>query len=470
MTDRSKILIVDDEAKMRRILQIILQSPEYDIDLATSGEEAWTKFQKNCYRIVLTDLKMQDMDGMELLRLISGKNPNVPVIVITAYGSVESAVSAMKNGAFDYITKPFEREEIRITVAKAIDFSRLKDENRYLREAIGRHYPFKSVIGNSQHIQTVRELAAKVAETASTVLIQGESGTGKELIAKVIHYNSPRAPRPFIAFNCGALPVNLLESELFGHEKGAYTGAYKQKPGRFELADSGSLFLDEIGDMSHELQVKMLRVLEERSFERLGDTKTRKVDVRVIAATNHNLADMVEKGTFRNDLFYRLNIFPINLRPLRERREDIPLLADHFVKKLSEAMGKQVWTISPEAMELLVAHNWPGNVRELQNALERAMILCSGREVTPGELLLDSRKTAHNISPEGFGIPGDGVSLEAIEKDLILMALKKANYNQSKAAQFLKISRNTMRYRMEKHGISLPGRYPPPGGGYGSRY
>ena len=329
--DKARILIVDDEKRMRRILQILLKSQGYEIKLAQDGDEAWSMFQQVPYDLVITDLKMPGIDGMELLGLINKQNPDVPVIVITAYGSVDSAVKAMKQGAYDYITKPFENEEIKIVVAKALSFSSMKHENRYLREAVGAKHKYHYFIGDSPQVRKVRELAAQVARTSSTVLIQAESGTGKELIARLIHFNSPRAARPFVAFNCGTLPINLLESELFGYEKGAFTGAYKRKQGRFDLAHTGTIFLDEVGDMSPELQVKMLRVMEEKTFERLGGTETLQVDVRFIAASNKDLRIMVQKGSFRQELYYRLNIFPIYIPPLRERREDIPLLVKHFL-------------------------------------------------------------------------------------------------------------------------------------------
>ena len=448
-----RILIVDDEKKMRRILQIILKDQGYKIDLAQDGNEAWQHFQRTSYDLVITDLKMPGKDGMELLRLINKKNSDVPVIVITAYGGVESAVKAIKAGAFDYITKPFENEEIRIVVSKAISYSRLQNENRYLREAVGVKYGFDHFIGDSPNIRGVRKLAAQVAQTASTVLIQGESGTGKELLARLLHFNSPRSARPFVPFNCGALPDTLLESELFGYEKGAFTGAHKQKPGRFEIADTGTIFLDEVGDMSREAQVKMLRVLEEMTFERLGGSHPLKVDVRIIAATNRDLKQLVNEGTFRTDLYYRLNIFPIYIPPLRDHKEDIPVLVRHFLEQFAGEIGKQVKGTSPDAMNLLISHPWRGNVRELHNCLERAMILCNRQSVEPEDLLLD-REPLNPTAPFGnIHIPVEGISLEEVEQFLIKQALAMAKNNQTRAATLLKISRNTLRYRMEKYDI-----------------
>jgi len=450
-----RVLIVDDEKKMRRILQIILKDQGYKIDLAQDGNEAWEHFQRTSYDLVITDLKMPGRDGIELLRLINRKNSDIPVIVITAYGSVESAVKAIKAGAFDYITKPFENEEIRIIVSKAINYSKLQSENRYLREAVGVKYGFGHFIGDSPKIQSVRKQAAQVAQTTSTVLIQGESGTGKELLARLIHFNSPRSARPFVPFNCGALPDTLLESELFGYEKGAFTGAHKQKPGRFEIADTGTIFLDEVGDMSREAQVKILRVLEEMTFERLGGSHSLKVDVRIIAATNRDLKQLVNEGAFRADLYYRLNIFPIHISPLRDHKKDIPVLVRHFLEQFAGEIGKQVKDTSPDAMNLLISHPWRGNVRELHNCLERAMILCNSQSVEPEDLLLD-REPPNPTSPFGnIQIPSEGISLDEVEKFLIKQALGMAKGNQTRAAALLKISRNTLRYRIEKYDIHL---------------
>lgn len=454
---KPRILIADDEQKFRRILQIILSSRHYDIDLAENGLEARDYFQQHPYDLVITDLKMPQMDGMALLDFIHREKPDVPVIVITAYGSVESAVKAMKAGAFDYIIKPFENEEIRIIVSKAINYSKLQDENRYLREAVGVKYGFEHFIGDSPEIQAVRKLAAQVAQTASTVLIQGESGTGKEMLARLIHYNSPRFARPFIPFNCGALPDTLLESELFGYEKGAFTGALKQKPGRFEIADTGTIFLDEVGDMSRQAQIKMLRVLEEMTFERLGGNRSLEVDVRIIAATNRDLKQLVNEGAFRIDLFYRLNIFPIYIPPLRDHKEDIPIFVQHFIGQFSGEIGKQVKNALPDAMNLLVSHPWRGNVRELQNCLERAMIVCNRQSVGPEDLLLDRDPLNPAASFGNIQIPPEGLSLDEVEAFLIRQALAMAKGNQTQTAALLKISRNTLRYRMEKYDIHSAG-------------
>ena len=448
---KPRILIADDETKMRRILQIILKGKGYQIDLAQDGKDAWEKFQQRAYNLVITDIKMPGMDGMALLKLIYKKQPDIPVIVITAYGSIDSAVKAMKAGAYDYITKPFENEEIRIVVSKALTYSNLKDENRYLRQALGGRYSFDHFIGSSSEIKNVRNLAAQVAQTSSNVLIQGESGTGKGLLVRIIHYSSSRGVRPFVAFNCGALPDTLLESELFGYEKGAFTGAHKRKLGRFEVAHTGTLFLDEVADMSPDVQTKMLRVLEEKTFERLGGTDSIHVDVRIIAATNKNLTQLIEEGKFRQDLYYRLNIFPIYIPPLREHKKDIPLLVRHFLEQYAKDFGKPVKGISKRAMRLLTAQPWQGNVRELQNCLERAMILCKDSIIRSENLILESWHPKNKLSQLNIQIPPEGISLEEVEKSLIRNALVVAHGNQSKASDLLKITRNTLRYRMEKY-------------------
>jgi len=454
------ILIAEDEEKMRRILQIILKDQGYQIDLAQDGAEAWRKFQQARYDLVITDLKMPGKSGMELLGLIHKENPDVPVIVVTAYGSIESAVQAMKAGAYDYITKPFENDEIKIIVFKALDFSNLKDENRHLRKAMEARYKFDDFIGDSPQIKELRKLAAQVARTASTVLVQAESGTGKELLVRLIHFNSSRSGRPFVAFNCGAMPDTLVESELFGYEKGAFAGAIKRKPGRFELANTGTIFLDEVGDLSPDAQTKILRVLEEKTFECLGGTNSIQVDVRIIAATNKNLREMVEEGSFREDLYYRLNVFPISIPPLREHKEDIPLLVDYFIKYFCRKMGRHVTGVSRNAMELLHKNRWRGNVRELRNYLERAMILCQGKIINPEDLKIEDMPAGRAPAPShitlsDITLPSIGISLEEVERTLIQKALIMAQGNKSKAARLLNITRNTLRFRMEKHNIKL---------------
>jgi DNA-binding NtrC family response regulator len=454
----SRILIVEDESKMSRIMELILSPDRYSVDFAEDGRKALSLLEQYSYDLIITDLKMPNLDGMEMIRTIKKIPLDTPVIVITAFGSVESAVEAMKLGAFDYITKPFEKEMIRIVVSKAIAHSTLRKENAYLREEVLQSCDSPEFVGNSSKMKAVYELAGQVAETASTVLITGESGTGKELLARAIHHGSARANGPFIAVNCASIPDTLLESEFFGFEKGAFTGADKSKRGKFELADGGSLFLDEIAEMSLLIQSKLLRVLQEKSFEKLGGVKTIGVDIRFITATNKNLQKLVERKLFRQDLYYRLNVFPIVLPPLRERKEDIPLLAAHFIAKFSREMGKTIQGISSDAVSILDSYPWPGNVRELQNVIERAIILCRGKELTPSEINLLNTETT-GIHDGGLHqrlktiIPTHGISLEEVEKGLITAALQMSGNNQVKAAGLLKITRNTLRYRMGKFGI-----------------
>jgi DNA-binding NtrC family response regulator len=449
-----RVLIAEDEDKMRRILELILSPDGYQIDLAQDGAKALSFLERSAYDLIITDLKMPNVDGMEVLKTVNKLSLDIPVVVITAYGSVESAVEAMKAGAFDYITKPFEKEEIRIVASKAIAYGRLRKENSYLREEVRRRYALDEFIGNSPKMKNVYDLAGQVTGTSSTVLITGESGTGKELLARAIHYGSPRSSSPFIPINCASIPDNLLESELFGFEKGAFTGAEKMKPGKLELAHRGTLFLDEVGEMSAIIQAKILRVLQERSFERLGSTKNIEVDIRLIAATNKNLREFVEKRQFREDLFYRLNVFPIHIPPLRERNEDIHLLALYFLKKFNQEMGKNILGISQEAIDMLLSYHWHGNVRELQNVLERAVIVCKGAELAPQDINLCSAEDTYILNRLKMLIPPGGISLEDIEKNLIIAALDMANNNQVKAANLLHITRNTLRYRMEKFGIT----------------
>ena len=447
------ILIVEDEAKMRRVLEIMLAGDGYRIDTAEDGLKALSLCEKNSYSLIVTDLKMAPMDGLALMKKLRKVSPDVPVIVVTAFGSVETAVEAMKEGAFDYITKPFDREEIRILVSKALSYGSLRKENTYLREEVRRRATFEAFVGNSPNMREIYTLAGRVAGTNSTVLITGESGTGKDLLARAIHHASPRNSGPFIAINCASIPETLLESELFGFEKGAFSGADRMKPGRLEVAEHGTLFLDEIGDMPHSLQAKLLRVLQDKSFERLGGTKTIEVDVRIIAATNKNISALVQEGRFRDDLFYRLSVFPIHIPPLRERRDDISLLAVYFLRRFNDEMGKSIQGFSDDALNMLVSYAWPGNVREFQNIVERAVILCKDGKIGPGDIVLGTVAPADPLNKYCSLIPPEGISLEEVEKGLIVAALQMTGNNQVKAANLLKITRNTLRYRMEKFGI-----------------
>jgi DNA-binding NtrC family response regulator len=448
-----RILIVEDEEKMRRILEIMLSEDGYRIDTAEDGLKALSLCEKNSYSLIVTDLKMAPMDGLTLMKKLRRVSPDLPVIVVTAFGSVETAVEAMKGGAFDYITKPFDREQIRILVSKALSYGSLRKENTYLREEVRRRATFEDFVGNSPNMREIYTLAGQVAGANSTVLITGESGTGKDLLARAIHHASLRNNGPFIAINCASIPETLLESELFGFEKGAFSGADHMKPGRLEVAEHGTLFLDEIGDMPQSLQAKLLRVLQDKSFERLGSTKTVEVDVRIIAATNKNISALVQEGRFRDDLFYRLSVFPIHIPPLRERRNDIPLLAIYFLRRFTEEMGKAIRSFSEEALNMLLSYAWPGNVREFQNVVERAVILCKGNEINLGDIVLGAGAPADTLHKYRTLIPPEGISLEEVEKGLIVAALHMTGNNQVRAANLLKITRNTLRYRMEKFGI-----------------
>ena len=446
------ILIIEDEAKMRRLLELNLGEDGFKTVSAPDAETGLRLLASEQVDLVLTDLKLPGMSGLELLQAVKRQNAVLPVVVMTAFGSVETAVEAMKAGATDYVLKPFSLAEMRMVVHKELDVSRLREENRSLREALGEKYSHPNIVAGSAKMQEVLAIVERVAPTNSTVLLGGESGVGKDLIARVIHEKSRRASGPFIKINSTAIPENLLESELFGYEKGAFTGASTSKPGKFELADKGTLFLDEIGDVPPATQVKLLRVLQEREFERLGGTRTVKVDVRLVAATNRDLRAALEEGTFREDLYYRLNVVPIDLPPLREHKEDIPDLTNLFLGKFCRDSGRPVTTISPEATNLLLSHHWPGNVRELQNVIERACALAKTSRLEPGDIHIDSSpRNKATTSGEGF-LPA-GMTLDQWEDDMIREALKRAGGNKSQAARLLGLSRNALRYRLSKIGI-----------------
>ena len=445
------ILIVEDEAKMRRLLELNLGDDGFKTVSAGDAETGLKLLASEPVDLVLTDLKLPAMSGLELLQAAKQQNPALPVVVMTAFGSVETAVEAMKAGASDYVLKPFSLTEIRMVIHKELDVSRLREENRSLREALGQKYSHPNIIARSAKMQEVLATVERVAPTNSTVLLGGESGVGKDLIARAIHEKSRRAAGPFIKINSTAIPENLLESELFGYEKGAFTGAGASKPGKFELADKGTLFLDEIGDVPPATQVKLLRVLQEREFERLGGTRTIKVDVRLVAATNRDLRAALEEGTFREDLYYRLNVVPIDIPPLRERKEDIPDLVTLFLQRFASDSGREV-AISPEAMNLLLTHPWMGNVRELQNVIERACALAKTSTLEAADIHLDSPRSRTGSSSDRF-LP-DGMTLDQYEDEMIREALKRANGNKSQAARLLGLSRNALRYRLSKIGIA----------------
>ena len=404
--------------------------------------------------MIVTDFKLPGMSGLEFLHAVKRVNAELPVVIMTAYGTVESAVDAMKAGASDYVLKPFSLAELVLVIRKELATHHLRQENRDLREALGHRYEYKNIVARSDKMQAVLALVERVAPTNATVLIGGESGVGKDLIARAIHEHSQRASGPFVKINSTAIPETLLESELFGYEKGAFTGATSNKPGKFELADKGTLFLDEIGDVPAAIQVKLLRVLQDREFERLGSTRTHKVDVRLVAATNRDLRAALEEGTFREDLYYRLNVVAIDIPPLRDHKEDIPALAELFLEKSARESGKAVRGITPQAMKLLMDFHWPGNVRELQNVLERAVTLSSGATLDVGDIHIDG--PPRRVSTDSAPVLPDGMTLEQWEEELLREALRRANGNKSQAARALGLSRNALRYRLSKMGVSDP--------------
>jgi two-component system NtrC family response regulator len=448
-----RILVVDDEENLRRVTQLKLQQAGYEAMTASDGAQALEVLAKHPQDLVLTDLKMPGMSGIELLQKIKEEYPEVVVIVVTAYGTIESAVEAMRLGAYDYIIKPVNADALKLIVSRALEHHRLQEEVRNLRSAIDRKFGFESIIGKSKNLLSTLENASRAAQADSTVLVRGETGTGKELLAKAIHFNSPRRDRPFIVINCGAIPKELLESELFGHTKGSFTGALANKQGKIEMADQGSLFLDEIGEMPLDLQVKLLRLIQEREIERIGAAAPTKVNVRIIAATHRNLQAMVEDGAFREDLYYRLNVIPLTLPPLRERPDDIPELVAIFFEKFKQRLNRPGLKLPPALLPYFSFHRWPGNVRELENVIERLVVLCPGDEVSVTDLpdfLVRERPAMEAIQLE---LPPQGISIEAVERELVLRALQRFNWNQTKAAEFLDISRKMLIYRMEKFNL-----------------
>jgi DNA-binding NtrC family response regulator len=461
---KGKILVVDDEEIVLKSCQKILEGGGHQVFTALSGQEAFELLGKESIDIVITDIKMPGMDGMEVLERIKEKYPDILVIMITGYSTVQSAVQAMKLGAFDYIPKPFTPDEVLVVVEKALEKKSLIYENIYLRKELEAKYGFDNIIGSSPKMQEVYKLIRKVAPTDSTVLIRGESGTGKELIARAIHFNSPRKQRPFVPVDCGVLASELLESELFGHVKGSFTGAIVTKPGLFEVADGGSIFLDEIGDTNPNFQSKLLRVIQEREFTPVGGVKAKKVDLRFIVATNKNLEKLVEQKQFREDLFYRLNVISIPIPPLKERKDDIPLLAYHFLKKYAKEMKKDIKSISVDAMNMLNAYGWPGNVRQLENVIERAIVMAEGDTVTTEHLPFAVRaEMAHPDTP----IPKTSEELkeikkraresavENIEKSFILDALTRNDWNITKSAKDVGMQRPNFQALMRKYNIRL---------------
>jgi DNA-binding NtrC family response regulator len=446
---KKRILVVEDEEKLRRVIELQLVSAGFDVDKAATAEDGLKIVDRA--DMVLTDLKLPNMDGLQFLGLIRRQNSQVPVVMMTAYGTVETAVEAMKSGATDFLLKPFSLDHLMQVVHKAMEMRALRDENRQLKAELGRRYEFDNIIGRSSSMQEIFDTIERVAPTRATVLLAGESGVGKDLVARAIHFHSPRRDRPMVKINCSAIPENLMESELFGYEKGAFTGANTTKPGKFEQADTGTVFLDEIGDVPGPIQVKLLRILQEREFERLGSNVTRHIDVRVIAATNQDLRAALEQGTFREDLYYRLNVVPLNIPALRERKQDIPFLANHFVKKLAPETGCQVESITSAAMEKLTGYHWPGNVRELENVIERSLVMAKGTELDAADIRLESAPRVKPQSENHF-LP-EGMSLDAYEQDIIREALRRADGNKSQAARMLGLTRNALRYRLTQMGL-----------------
>jgi two-component system NtrC family response regulator len=443
------VLIIDDDASLRRVIEFTLHEAGYRVLTAADGAEGLRLFALEKPPVVITDIQMPTLSGYEVLKKIKADSPGTLVIVITAFGSVERAVEAMKLGAYDYLTKPFSRDELRLVVAKALSFSGLQEENVRLREELSARVDFAHLVGISDEMQQVFDMVRRVAATEATVLISGESGTGKELIARAIHNGSERREGAFVAVNCAAIPAELLESELFGHLKGSFTGAVKDRKGKFELADGGTLFLDEVGELPVELQPKLLRALQEREIEPVGGTP-RRIDVRVVAATNRDLEAAMGEGTFREDLYYRLAVIPVHLPALRQRRSDIPLLVRHFLQKHG---GGAAVTVDAAALAALTAYDWPGNVRELENAVERMLILRRGEVIGEGDLPPKVRGEGKPASGGVLNLPAEGYPLEELEKEAVLEALRRNGWNQTKAAAFLRIPRHILLYRMEKFGI-----------------
>ncbi len=451
MNANNRVLVVDDELSVRRLIQEVVRKAGYSVFLAENGREAVEKARQVKPAVIVMDIKMPVMNGMEAFEIIRGEQPHTAVILMTAHGTVDTAVEAMKNGAFDYLVKPYNVAELRIILERAFQLQNLRDEVTALRTEVQDKYKLGNIIGTSAVMQEVYKKIGRVAPTNATVLITGESGSGKELVAKIVHNNSLRRDGPFIKVNCGALPEGLLESELFGYEKGAFTGAVARKPGRFELADRGTIFFDEVGELTPALQVKLLGVLQEREFERVGGTETIKVDVRIIAATNRDLEAMVRSGFFREDLYYRLKVVPIHVPPLRERAEDIPLLVDYYLRHFAAEAHREPPIVTAEAAELLKRHRWPGNVRELANALERAVIMSSGVigvQDLPG--------LAGDGDQPQVAIPHAGTLrdiMHRVEKQVIARALKACGGNRGKTAQALDISRRALQYKIDEHGL-----------------
>ena len=447
------ILVVDDDESLRRITQLQLEEAGYSVTTAADGHEAMRRIEEDAPALVITDLKMPGISGLDLLKQVREQYPQTTVVLVTAFGTVQTAVAAMKAGAYDYITKPIDYEALMLVVDRAVEHQQLIEEVRSLRLSLDQKYGFESITGRSKVLLHVLEMAARVAQRDSTVLIRGETGTGKELLARAIHRNSHRKDQPFVTINCGAIPKDLMESELFGHAKGSFTGAFAPKRGKVESADGGTLFLDEIGELPVELQVKLLRLIQQGEIEKVGAPAPLKVDVRIIAATHRNLQNLIEDGAFREDLYYRLAVIPLELPPLRERAEDIPELVQSLFVKARQKHNLPDLRLPPQLVAYFCGYRWPGNVRELENIIERLTVLSLGDEIRLSDLPDFLRLEKPSSDSVHFELPPQGVSLEAMEKELILQALRKFDWNQTKAAAFLDLSRRTLIYRMEKYGF-----------------
>jgi len=448
------LLIIEDEERMRRLLELVLKQEGYDLLLASSGEEGIKLLsERPDLDLILTDLQLGKLSGLDVLEEAKKTRPGIPVLIITGYGTVKSAVEAMRKGAYDYISKPVDHDELKILIVRALELRRLAQDNQALRAGLRDQFGFDRIVSRSPAMAEITRLAADVALTDTTVLITGESGTGKELLARAIHYASPRAARPLVAVNCAGIPETLIESELFGYEPGAFTDARKSKQGRFQLAHRGTLFLDEIGELGPAAQAKLLRVLEDRAVEPLGGTRSVKVDIRVICATNQDLPGLITQGRFREDLYYRLHVCPLTIPPLRDRPEDIPVLLDAFLGTLARERGVRIRHVSPEALHLLTAHPWPGNVRELHNAVEWISLSCKEDTIRPDHLPPHLRAAAGPVPKDRPSLLSLGLSVEEVEKAMLEEALQKTDGNVSEASRLLKVTRNTLRYRMEKYGL-----------------
>lgn len=456
---KNRILVVDDEESIREFLEIMLKKEGYEITTAQDGQEAIDLMSKKSFHMVISDLQMPKVTGLELLKHVKDTNPDVVFMMITAFGTTENAVEAMKLGAYDYLTKPFKIDEVRLNVRNALRAGTLEVENRQLRKEMGETFNYQQIVGNSEAMHRIYSLVQRVAQTPTNVLVTGESGTGKEMVARAIHEGGPLKDKPFVTINCGAIQETLMESEMFGHKKGSFTGAIVDKEGLFERADTGSIFLDEVGELPMSIQVKLLRAIQERVIRRVGATEEIKVTVRIIAATNRDLEKMVKEGTFRQDLYYRLNVIKIEMPPLRERADDIPLLAQHFLNKYNSKLTKTVTGISAEAMEALKKYDYPGNVRELENIIERTVALESGSMVLPESLppFVNTKAGRKLASSNEIEVGPEGVELDKIigqiEKELIIKAIHQANGVKKKAAKLLAITFRSMRYRVEKYGL-----------------